>query len=227
MKNIIILPLLLLLSGCFYHDIRPPVTAVGQIIGCQSHNGALFCLTRYEGQGRFVPETDPPAIASYACTINDITQVYDGDTITDVFIQIAETPFPAFDPTGEVFPNIVLTDAGVHVQNGLRIAGIDTPEIRPSTKKRDGTPRSDTSRANEKKAAIAARDTVRRLIIANRLRFRIENVSMDKFGRVLANVFVGDLSIGEYLIANRYALPYDGGTRQELDWETLGDGFIR
>lgn len=227
MKNLTFLLLLILLCGCFSTDIQPPPNAVSQLIGCESHNGDLYCLTRYEGQGQFVAASDAvSAPATYDCTIDDITQVYDGDTITNAFIRVAETPFPVFDPTGEVFPNIVLTDAGVHVQNGVRIAGIDTPEIRPSTKKRDGTPRSDASRANEKKAAINARDAVRRLVADNSLAFRIKNVSMDKFGRVLADIFVGDVNVGEYLIENKHALAYDGGTRKELDWDSLDNGFM-
>lgn len=215
-----LLCLCLLLSGCFYSDILPPDSTSAEHIGCQSHNGDLFCLTRYAGQGRFVAETEPTTPTTYDCTIETISQVYDGDTITNAFIAVADIPFPVFSPTGEVFPNIVLTDSGVYVQNGIRIAGIDTPEIRTSKKLRDGTPRTQTSRDNEKKAAIAARNVVRKLVGDNGLRFTIGNVEMDKFGRVLGEVYVGDVNVGEYLIENGHALEYHGGTRVEWDnWE--------
>ena len=67
---------------------------------------------------------------------------------------------------------------------------------------------------------------MRELLLANGLRFTITDVEHDKFGRVLGKVSVGDVDVGEYLIANRLALRYDGGTRQELDWDKLDQGLM-
>ena len=122
---------------------------------------------------------------------------------------------------GEVFPNVVVADGGIYIENGVRIAGIDTPEIRPSKKRADGTPRSEKSRTNEKNAAIVARDAVRDLLSANDFRFAIADVDMDKYGRVLATVFVADVNVGEYLIEKNLAVRYDGGTKTIIDWDNL------
>ena len=218
----IVISLLLCLAGCFDYDARPEPNAMGNILGCQVHETGHVCAVHYTP----VTEQPKPETQQYQCAIADIEQVYDGDTITDVQILVAAVNLETAAELGEVFPNIVLKQDGVYVQNGIRITGIDTPEIRPSTKKSDGTRRSDASRANEKKAAIAARDAVRDLLLANELRFTITDVEHDKFGRVLGKVFIGTVDVGEYLIANRLALRYDGGTRLELDWDKLDQGLM-
>ena len=84
----------------------------------------------------------------------------------------------------------------------------------------------DASRANEKKAAIAARAAVRWLLEANSLRFTFTDVEHDKFGRVLGKVFVNGVDVEEYLIANRLTLWYDGGMREELDGDKLDQGLM-
>ena len=157
----------------------------------------------------------------YPCAIDDASHVYDGDTISRVRILILKPTLMIVSKLGEVFPNVVVTDGGIYIENGVRIAGIDTPELRPSKKHADGTPRSEKSRTNEKNAAIVARDAVRDLLSANDFRFTIADVDMDKYGRVLATVFVGDVNVGEYLIENNLAVRYDGGTKTIIDWDNL------
>ena len=147
----IFISLLLCLAGCFDYDARPEPNAVGNILGCQVHDTGHVCAVHYTP----VAETQPvPWTQQYQCAIADIEQVYDGDTITDVQIFVAAVNLETAAELGEVFPNIVLKRDGVYVQNGIRIAEIDTPEIQPSTKKNDGTRRSDASRANEKKQRL-------------------------------------------------------------------------
>ena len=226
MKYILLLiTTLLTLSGCFETDLRPEPNTAGEIVGCVTDEGGLFCLTHYA-----LADTQHTPLATdegvYLCSIDDIEQVYDGDTITDVQILVSAVNLSTVNQLGEVFPNIVLKANGIYVENGIRIAGIDTPEMRVSTKNSDGTLRSDASRANEKKAAIAARDAVRRLLADNGMRFTIRNTEHDKFGRVLGTVYAGDVNIGEYLIENRLALEYDGGTKAEPDWDRLDQGLM-
>ena len=67
---------------------------------------------------------------------------------------------------------------------------------------------------------------MRRLISDNGMRFSIQNVDINKYGRVLADVFVGDVDLAEYLITNRHAIRYDGGTKAEPDWNTLDEGLM-
>jgi endonuclease YncB( thermonuclease family) len=81
----------------------------------------------------------------------------------------------------------------------VRLNGIDTPEIKGKT-------------ADEKQAAKEARDALAGLIMNKQI--RLENVESEKYGRILADVYLGDLHINKWLIDNRYAVSYDGGTKQ-------------
>jgi len=86
----------------------------------------------------------------------------------------------------------------------VRLNGIDTPEIKG---------KSD----DEKEAAKAARDVVAEKILHKHI--TLKNVSTEKYGRLLADVWIGNLHINQWLIDNRYALAYDGGTKiQPKSW---------
>ena len=222
MRTLYPLLLLIVLTGCFDYETQPPDSVVGEALGCLSQDGDLLCLTRYTGHGNLNAQTlssVPVAGRVYPCAIDDASDVYDGDTISRVRILILKPTLLIVSQLGEVFPNVVVADSGIYIENGVRIAGIDTPEIRPSKKRADGTPRSEKSRTNEKNAAIVARDVVRDLLSANDFRFTIADVDMDKYGRVLATVFVGDVNVGEYLIEKSLAARYDGGTKTIIDWD--------
>ena len=223
MRTLYLSLLLITLTGCFDYETQPPDSVVGESLGCLSQDGDLLCLTRYKGHGVNVQTLSSVPLAErvYPCAIDDASHVYDGDTISRVRILILKPTLLIVSELGEVFPNVVVANGGVYIENGVRIAGVDTPEIRPSKKHADGTPRSEKSRTNEKNAAIVARDAVRTLIEANGLRFTIADVDMDKYGRVLATVFVGDVNVGEYLIENNLAVRYNGGTKTIIDWGNL------
>lgn len=80
----------------------------------------------------------------------------------------------------------------------VRLNGIDTPEIKGSND-------------DEKQAAKNARDAVSNLIMQKHI--RLENVQSEKYGRILADVYFKDLHLNKWLIDNRYAVEYDGGTK--------------
>lgn len=80
----------------------------------------------------------------------------------------------------------------------VRLDGIDTPEIKGKTE-------------DEKEAARNARDAVSNLIMQKYI--RLENVKSEKYGRILADVYIGDIHLNQWLIDNRYAVAYDGGTK--------------
>jgi endonuclease YncB( thermonuclease family) len=80
----------------------------------------------------------------------------------------------------------------------VRLNGIDTPEIKGSND-------------DEKQAAKNARDAVSSIIMQKQI--RLENVQSEKYGRILADVYYGDLHLNKWLIDNRYAVAYDGGTK--------------
>ena len=44
----------------------------------------------------------------------------------------------------------------------------------------------------------------------------LKNVQTDKYGRILADVYLDDLHINKWLIDNKFAVKYDGGKKQEF-----------
>lgn len=81
----------------------------------------------------------------------------------------------------------------------VRLNGIDTPELKGATE-------------DEKTAAKQARDALSHLILHKKVTLR--NVQNEKYGRILAEVYLDNVCINEWLIKERYAVKYDGGTKQ-------------
>ena len=84
----------------------------------------------------------------------------------------------------------------------VRLLGIDCPEIKGSTEK-------------EKELAKHARDALSERINGKIVSLR--NVSTEKYGRLLADVYLDDLNLNKWLIENKYAVVYDGGTKHRPD----------
>ena len=80
----------------------------------------------------------------------------------------------------------------------VRLNGIDTPEIRGK----------DVSE-EEKKAGYLARDYVANLTRDKYV--RLENIQTEKYGRILADVYIDNLHLNQDLLDKRYAVKYDGG----------------
>ena len=86
----------------------------------------------------------------------------------------------------------------------VRLRGIDCPELR-------------TKNENEKHCAILAKDMIHNHIYQKIV--TLENVAYDKYGRVLADVFLDGTNITDVLIDKRLAVVYDGGTKHcPDDW---------
>jgi micrococcal nuclease len=81
----------------------------------------------------------------------------------------------------------------------VRLNGIDAPEIKSTSE-------------DEKTAAIEVRNilTVRLL---NKTVF-LKNIQNEKYGRILADVYLDNVCINEWLLQERLAVKYDGGTKQ-------------
>lgn len=87
---------------------------------------------------------------------------------------------------------------------GVRIRGIDTPEIKGKA-------------PCEKEAARNARRMVE-AELKNAKRIDLVDVGRDKYFRILADVIVDGKNLGELLIKNNLAYRYGGGTKQIVDW---------
>jgi len=81
----------------------------------------------------------------------------------------------------------------------VRLNRIDTPELR-------------TNNEEEKEIAILARDALNNKILNKNI--LLKNISMDKYGRLLCDIFLDNICINDWMIENRYAVPYFGKTKK-------------
>ena len=86
----------------------------------------------------------------------------------------------------------------VWISKSFRLNGIDTPEIK-------------TKVENEKKHALIARDALSERIL-NKI-VRLENVESEKYGRLLADVYLDNDNLNEWMIEKNYAVKYAGDTK--------------
>ncbi|WP_345974064.1 thermonuclease family protein [Sulfurimonas sp. HSL3-7] len=117
-----------------------------------------------------------------SAVVSEVTSIYDGDT---------------FRANLKEYPEII----GYRI--GVRINGIDTPEMRGQCQK-------------EKDLARQAKElTVTQLRGAKKIELR--NMKRGKYFRIVADVYVDGKSLGDMLIKRSLAVPYDGGHKGK-DW---------
>ena len=80
----------------------------------------------------------------------------------------------------------------------VRLNGIDTPEIKGKNE-------------DEKTAAKMTRDALAALILNKYV--ILKNIQSEKYGRILADVYLDELHLNDWLIREKYAVKYDGGTK--------------
>ena len=87
----------------------------------------------------------------------------------------------------------------------IRLFGIDSAEIKG---------KSDA----EKAVAIRARDALSAKILNRTIMLR--NVTTEKYGRLLANIYLDDECINDWMLKNGHAIAYDGGKKTRPDdWD--------
>ena len=118
-----------------------------------------------------------------------VIKVYDGDTIT----------------IAAVLP--IINNNKLY-RFSVRLSGIDSPEIKGHTQR-------------EKNAAIVARDALHKLIFGKVIELR--NNANEKYGRLLADIYLHTadgsenlIHINKWMLDNKYAIPYNGGTKQQF-----------
>lgn len=80
----------------------------------------------------------------------------------------------------------------------VRLNGIDTPEIKGSND-------------DEKELAKIARNLITDMAMNKTV--ILKNVGTEKFGRLLADVYLEGINLNELLVSKRLAVRYDGGTK--------------
>lgn len=119
---------------------------------------------------------EPKTYGNYK--VKKLISVYDGDT---------------FKVNVEKLPPII----GKEIL--IRIAGIDTPEIK-------------TKNSQEKIMALEAKVFVEEKL-KNAKEIMLVNIRRDKYFRILADVFIDQENLGEELLKNNLAKPYFGKTK--------------
>lgn len=159
-------------------------------------------------------------VAYYPVILSEESEIYDGDTIQDVYIDIFD--FKVKYPAKLLWPGIFVREDDLYVFTDIRIAGIDTPEKKP---KRAG--RTPESIALEKAAAAEAQKALAELLNQYDLEFVIANPELGKYaGRIVADVLVGPdkISVADYMLKNGHAYPYDGDEKIPFDeWYQKGE----
>ena len=93
----------------------------------------------------------------------------------------------------------------------VRINGIDTAEIKGTID-------------NIKKMSLLAKEKLSDLIL-NKI-VRLENISYDKYGRILSDIYIDDIHINKWMVDNHLALSYDGGHKQDPTiWNNIYDTY--
>lgn len=90
----------------------------------------------------------------------------------------------------------------------VRLYGIDTPEIK-------------TKDAKMKSRAILARDALRQLIM-NKI-VELKNVEYEKYGRLMAHVYVDGINVNDWMIHRGHGVVYTGG-KKVVPEEWITDG---
>ena len=184
----------------------------------------LLCLLLAGCEASNILRSSDGALVYYG-TIDSVDNVYDGDTIRDVAIRIYPFSLPPSKMREErliLWPGVERRVDGIYSVTDIRIAGIDTPETRPT---RAG--RTEASLQREKKRAAAATKFLKQFLLennedANTIGFVVHDPQPDKYaGRVVADVLcVKDglfIDVAAALLDAGHAVVYDGGTKT-YDW---------
>jgi micrococcal nuclease len=119
----------------------------------------------------------------------EYVKAYDGDTIT--------VNLPGLKKLDKAGSYSLFWD-GISV----RLGGIDTPEIKGECDK-------------EKEFAQKAKTFVHNKLKSAR-KLTLDNMDKDKYFRILGEIFVDGISLSQMLIDEGYAIPYDGGIKENV-----------
>jgi micrococcal nuclease len=183
----------------------------------------LFCFPRLCSTVDTVPSAPPPP----SMPTTPISDLYDSDDEESEFNKKSlPPPPPKFDikntipfipPVTEgyvvkVYDGDTITIASKLPYNNspvyrfhVRLNGIDSPEIKGKTEE-------------EKAAAHKAQKALENLILHKDV--TLKNLKTEKYGRILADVYIRKIKVNQWMLNNHYAVVYDGGTKfSPQSWE--------
>jgi len=91
----------------------------------------------------------------------------------------------------------------------VRLNGIDAPEMKCKTNV-------------EKLHAVKSRDALSSIILHKKV--KLTNIKTEKYGRILADVYVDEIHVNKWMLDNKHAVQYNGGTKNKPpEWEMEED----
>lgn len=94
----------------------------------------------------------------------------------------------------------------------VRLMGIDCPELK-------------TKNESEKECAELAKKELTDLVM-NKV-VRLENIQTEKYGRILADVYLNDINLSKHMLNKGLAVAYDGGTKiTPIDWKVYYNNWM-
>jgi len=151
----------------------------------------------------------------YHPVVLDESEIYDGDTLQDVYIKILDQDDSKHDPQ-LLWPGVYYRNNDVYIHTDIRIAGIDTPEKRP---RKAG--RTAKSLAAEKAAAKHAQQALADFLEKHNFVLYLSNPQLGKYaGRIVADLHAGEgkHNVADHMIEQGHAKTYDGGTKPKWDF---------
>ena len=146
----------------------------------------------------------------FSCCMEDEIKIE--DTVEFTFPIKSGRVIKCYDADTITIASKLPYDASPLYRLSVRLNGIDAPEIKGKS-------------AEEKEVAKEARDFLSSLVLNKMI--RLENVESEKYGRILADVYLGEVHLNELLLKERYAVKYDGGTKLKpvswLRYKNTGD----
>ena len=87
----------------------------------------------------------------------------------------------------------------------VRLNGIDAPEMKCKTNV-------------AKLHAVKSRDALSSIILNKKV--KLTNIKTEKYGRILADVYVDEIHVNKWMLDNKHAVQYNGGTKNKPpEWE--------
>jgi micrococcal nuclease len=87
----------------------------------------------------------------------------------------------------------------------VRLRGIDSPEIKSKS-------------PVEKELAINSKIYLSNVILGQMV--ELKNISTEKYGRILADVYIDNVNVNKWMLENKLAVPYNGGKKtRPPEWE--------
>lgn len=138
----------------------------------------------------------------YKCYTNDITEqpiINWKDTIPFIPPINSGTVIKVYDGDTITIASKLPYPKSELYRFSVRLNGTDSPEIKSNNE-------------DEKTIAKEARDYLTSIILHKHV--FLKNITTEKYGRILADVYLGDLHINKLMIIERFAVEYNGGTKE-------------